>query len=218
MSLADAFGVDARYDPVQGVEDLARQVFHGDVQESRAVEPGRWSDALAARMDRKTRHFDQSPTEVKPPSPYGEWAITDSKPSSVDEVVKPRGLAIVDQFWNVATTSTALCFDAVVLLAALVVGDFPFVKHLLVVGPYVPVARLIAIHAFGLVAVLVRVLHSDQRKSVKNQKSQKGAQTEDAANCDAPLVLRAYGEQDAETPHTCSLAGQLCRPEKRSLT
>ena len=56
-----------------------------------------------------------------------------------------------DIFWTIATSYTALCFDAVLLLAALVVGYFPLVKYLPVIGPYVPVARLIAILAFGLV-------------------------------------------------------------------
>jgi hypothetical protein len=35
---------------------------------------------------------------------------------------------MADLFWTIATSSTALCFDAVVLLAALVVGYFPLLK------------------------------------------------------------------------------------------
>src|ERR1700730_4930410 len=102
MALADAFGADAPYDPGQGVDYLARQVFLDDVQESHSVDPGRLSDVLAGRMDRKTRHIDKNPSGVEPPS-------------------------VIDLFWKIATSSTALCFDAVVPLAALVVGFFPLV-------------------------------------------------------------------------------------------
>ncbi len=66
-------------------------------------------------------------------------------------------LVRADCFCTIATSSTALCFDAVVLQAALVVGSFPLAKIALGYRPYVPAARLIAILAFGLVAVLVGV-------------------------------------------------------------
>ena len=134
MALADAFGADNAYDPGQGVDELARQTFPGDIPEGYDADPGRLFDVLAHRMDRKTRHNDENPPEVKPPSCYGEPIVTGSKRSSFGEVVKPRGLATIDLFWNVAASSTALCFDAVVLLAALVVGDFPLVKYLPVIG------------------------------------------------------------------------------------
>jgi hypothetical protein len=140
MALADAFGQDAPYDPGQGVDDLARQVFPDYVQESQPVDPGR---PIAVLVDRKTWHVDENPTEVNSSSSYGELVIKGSKPSSFSEVVKPRGPAIIEMFWNAATSSTALCFDAAVLLAVLVVGDFSLVRYLPVIGPYVPVARLV---------------------------------------------------------------------------
>jgi hypothetical protein len=125
MSLADAVGADARYDPGQCVEDLARQVFPDDVQESRSVDPGRLSDALAGRMDRRTRHIDENPSGLKPPSSYGEPVIAGSKPPSFGEVVKPKGLAVIDLFWTTATSSMALCFDAVVQQASVMVEGWP---------------------------------------------------------------------------------------------
>jgi predicted RNA methylase len=92
MALADAFGADAPYDPGQGVDDLARQTFPGDISDSGVADPGRLSDTLMRRMDRKTRHIDEKPVEPvaeKPPSSYGEPVVTGPKPSSFGEVVKP---------------------------------------------------------------------------------------------------------------------------------
>jgi len=46
------------------------------------------------------------------------------------------GLAAGDIFWTIATSYPALCFDGVVLLAALVVGYFPLLKYFPVIGPW----------------------------------------------------------------------------------
>jgi hypothetical protein len=217
MALSDAFGADNAYDPSQGVDDLARQAFPGDIPEGYPADPGRLVDVLARRTDRKTRHNDENPPEVKPPSCYGEPIITGSKPSSFGEVVKPRGLRVIDLFWNIATSSTALRFDAFVPLATLAVGYIPLIGYLAVIGPYVPATRLIAIIAFGLVAFLVGFRISGEQEAIKSQKSQIETQIEAAANCGAPSVLIAYGEQDAEILRTCSLAGHFVTLEKRNI-
>jgi hypothetical protein len=90
-----------------------------------------------------------------------------------------------------------------VLQAALVVGLFHLFKYLPVFGPCVLVARLIAIPAFGLVTF----------SSVfpVRGKSQIEAQTE--ADCGAPSVLIAYGEQDSEIPHMLACSA-CCETEK----
>jgi hypothetical protein len=102
MALADAFGQDAPYDPGQGVDDLARQTFPGDISDSGVADPGRLSDTLMRRMDRKTRHIDDKapePEVAKPPSSYGEPVVTGPKPSSFGEPVKaadvPTSIGIV---------------------------------------------------------------------------------------------------------------------------
>src|SRR5260221_8372363 len=92
MALADASGANAPYDLGQGVDDLARQVFPDNVGEGYPVDPDRLADAFARRQDRKTRHIDTNPTEVKLPSSYGELVIAGSKPSSFGESLSPSGL------------------------------------------------------------------------------------------------------------------------------
>jgi hypothetical protein len=86
---------------------------------------------------------------------------------------------VSDLFWDVATSYTALCFVAAVLLAALVVGYFPLLEYFPVIGPYVPVARLVAILAFGLLGFLVGFRISDEREAMKNLKSEVEAKTID---------------------------------------
>ena len=180
MSLADAFGADNAYDPSQGVDELARQTFPGDIPDGYAADPGRLSDLLLWRMDRTTRY-------VKLPSSYGKPVITGSNASSFGEVVRPRRFAII----------------------ALGLGDFLLIKYFPVVGPCVPVPRLIAILAFGLVALFVGTRISRDREATKNHRSQIDAQTRAAANCGGLSVLIAHGEQDSEIPRTCSLAGHF---------
>lgn len=89
-----------------------------------------------------------------------------------------------DVFWDIAVSYPALCFVAVVLLAALIVGYFPLLKYLPVLGPYVPVARLAAFLAVGLLCFLVGFRISDEREAAKNLKSELAAKTVDlqAAN------------------------------------
>lgn len=84
-----------------------------------------------------------------------------------------------DVFWNIATSYPALCFDAVVLLAALVVGFFPLLNYVPVIGPYVPVARLVAILMSGLLAFLVGFRIADERDAMKDLKSEVEAKTID---------------------------------------
>jgi hypothetical protein len=90
-----------------------------------------------------------------------------------------------------------------VLQAALVVGLFLLEKYLPVFGPYVPVARPIA------------ALRSDslpfRRVFPVRGKSQIEAQTE--ADCGAPSVFIAYGEQDSEISHMLACSA-CCETEK----
>jgi hypothetical protein len=86
---------------------------------------------------------------------------------------------VSDIFWTIATSYMALCFDAVLLLAALVVGYFPLLKYLPVIGPYVPVARLIATIMLVLMSFLIGFRISDEREAIKNLKSEVEAKTID---------------------------------------
>jgi hypothetical protein len=86
---------------------------------------------------------------------------------------------VSDLFWDVATSYSALCFVAAVLLAALVVGYFPLLKYFPVIGPYVPVARLVAIFAIGLLGFLAGFRISDERDAIKDLKSEIEAKTID---------------------------------------
>lgn len=60
-----------------------------------------------------------------------------------------------DFFWTLATSYLALSIVAVVLVAALVVGYFPLLKWVPVIGPYVRVAQLVAFLTFGLLCALL---------------------------------------------------------------
>jgi hypothetical protein len=86
---------------------------------------------------------------------------------------------MADIFWTIATSYTALCFDAVVLLAALVVGYFPLLRYFPVIGPYVPEARFMAIVMIALMAFLIGFRISDEREAMKNLKSEVEAKTID---------------------------------------
>jgi putative DNA primase/helicase len=131
-----------------------------------------------------------------------------------------------DIFWNIAASYTALCFNAVVLLAALVVGYFPLLKYFPVIGPYVPVARLVAILVMMLMALLVRFRMSGERKTMTNLRPEIEAQTEAAANCgiplDAPadkpawLTLREYGGMSPQAAECSYRAGQKRRNEEKA--
>lgn len=52
---------------------------------------------------------------------------------------------MTDLFFDIATSAPALGLDVLVLLAALVVGWFPFGDKLPIIGPYVKASRLVAV-------------------------------------------------------------------------
>jgi hypothetical protein len=128
MSFDDALGASAPYDSGQGVDDLTHQSFPCGIRDGVLADPRQLFDVRARCMDRKTRHIDEIPPEVTPSS-SGELVITDSKPSSFDEVVKPSGLSNIDLFWKIATSSMALCFDAFVLLTRIRIGALSYGKR-----------------------------------------------------------------------------------------
>lgn len=72
-----------------------------------------------------------------------------------------------DFFWDVATSSPILGLIALVLGTALVVGYFPLLKWLPVVGQYVPVARLVVLIAACLLCFLIGFRVSDERAEAK---------------------------------------------------
>jgi hypothetical protein len=114
---------------------------------------------------------------------------------------------MADIFWTIATSYPALCVDAVVLLAALVVGYFPLLKYFPVIGPYVPEARFMALVMIVLMAFLVGFRISDEREAMKNLKSEVEAKTVD-------LNATIDAENDANAARI-ELAQQAVADQKR---
>lgn len=75
---------------------------------------------------------------------------------------------MTDLFFDIATSAPALGFDVLLLLAALVVGHVPFGKYMPVIGPYVPVARLVAPIAAALLFFFLGARVMDERQELKN--------------------------------------------------
>src|SRR5258708_4598409 len=89
---------------------------------------------------------------------------------------------MTDWFWDLATSTPALGFNGLVLLAALAVGFFPLVKYLPVVGPYVPAARLVALLTAALLCFLVGFRVSDERAEMENLRATVATQKADLDN------------------------------------
>jgi hypothetical protein len=101
---------------------------------------------------------------------------------------------ITDIFWNVATSTLALELDAVLLLAALIVGHVPFGKYMPVIGPYVPVARLCALLLALSMCFLLGFRVSNERDVAKNLRAELAAKQADldiAAKSAADATKRA---------------------------
>lgn len=94
-------------------------------------------------------------------------------------------------FWDVATSDFSLTVDGLVLLAALVVGFVPFGKYMPVIGPYVPVARLIALLVALLIVFLIGFRVADEREEKRTLRAIVAAQTAD-------LETSAKAASDAE--------------------
>ena len=86
---------------------------------------------------------------------------------------------LTDLFWDVATSTTALSVDAVILLAALAVGFLPLVKYLPVIGPYVPVAKLVAFLVAALLFFMTGFRAADERAEAKDLRAKVAAQQMD---------------------------------------
>lgn len=82
-------------------------------------------------------------------------------------------------FWDVATSDFSLTVDGLVLLAALVVGFVPFGKYMPVIGPYVPVARLIALLVALLIVFLIGFRVADERQEKRTLRAIVAAQAAD---------------------------------------
>jgi hypothetical protein len=81
--------------------------------------------------------------------------------------------------WDVATSDFSLTIDGLVLLAALAVGFVPFGKYMPVIGPYVPVARLIALLVALLIVFLIGFRVADERQEKRTLRAIVAAQTAD---------------------------------------
>ena len=106
-------------------------------------------------------------------------------------------------FWSIATSDWALWLDAVVLVAALIVGYAPLVKWLPVIGPYVRVAKLVAFLVFGLLCAMVSHRLADESAELARVKidlafSQLQLNTQ-RQTADVAAKLRADAEANAAT-------------------
>src|SRR4051794_34070513 len=113
---------------------------------------------------------------------------------------------MVDFFWDIATSSAALGLVGLVLLAALVVGYFPLLKWLPIVGPYVPVARLVVILTAALLCFLIGFRVADERAEALNLRNKVEAMAIDLEAADeaakesdkakAELAKQAQADQE----------------------
>lgn len=87
-----------------------------------------------------------------------------------------------DLFWNVATSLPMLGLDALLLLAAFVIGHFPLVSYLPGIGPYVPAARLVSVLLAALMFFLIGFRVSDEREEAKSLRATVEAQRADLEN------------------------------------
>ena len=75
---------------------------------------------------------------------------------------------ISDIFWTVVTSKPALWLDTLLLLAALIVGFFPLIKFIPVIGPYVEPSRFAALLIALSICFLLgfRVSHERQTAAI----------------------------------------------------
>lgn len=89
-----------------------------------------------------------------------------------------------DLFWDIATSSPVLWFVAAVLGAALIVGYFPLLKWLPMIGQYVPVARLVVILTAALLCFLIGFRVADERAETAALRNKVAAQAIDLEAAD----------------------------------
>jgi hypothetical protein len=124
---------------------------------------------------------------------------------------------MTDWLWWLATSDGVLSLIALVLVVAFVVGHIPLAKLLPVVGPYVVLARFVALLALGLLCFLVGARIADERaevaqlkRSVEWQKIQLEAQ--DAAAADAERLRKdAEARADAANQRVIDYEDKLSK-------
>lgn len=89
-----------------------------------------------------------------------------------------------DWFWDFATSLPMLGVDALILIAAVVVGYFPLMKYVPAVVPYVAAARLVALLVAALMFFLIGFRVSDEREEVKSLRATVATQKADLRNAE----------------------------------
>jgi len=73
---------------------------------------------------------------------------------------------MTDFLLSLATSNLALGIVGCVLAVALVIGFMPLLSYFPVIGPYVPVAKLVAFLLFGLLCALIDRRSADSREQI----------------------------------------------------
>lgn len=92
-----------------------------------------------------------------------------------------------DWFWEIATSYFALAIIGTLLAAELVVGYFPLLKWLPILGDYVRLAKLLSFASLAILSLLIGFRISDEREEAKSLRLQLAAKSIDinAANAAA---------------------------------
>jgi hypothetical protein len=75
-----------------------------------------------------------------------------------------------DFLFSLATSNVALSLLGGLLLVALVIGFMPLLNYIPVIGPYVPVAKLVAFLVFGILCALIDRRSADARDQIASLK------------------------------------------------
>ncbi|WP_316205857.1 hypothetical protein [Bradyrhizobium sp. SZCCHNS1012] len=73
---------------------------------------------------------------------------------------------MTDFLWSLSTSNLALGIVGCVLAVALVIGFMPLLSYFPVIGPYGPVAKLVAFLLFGLLCALIDRRSADSREQI----------------------------------------------------
>lgn len=83
--------------------------------------------------------------------------------------------------WDIATSDLVLSLLGIVAFAAAVVGWFPLLKYVPAIGPYVPLARLVAMLVVVAISFLLGFRTSDERESMEKLRATLAARDADIA-------------------------------------
>jgi hypothetical protein len=86
---------------------------------------------------------------------------------------------ITDWFWYVATSTLSLELAALLFIASFIIGHVPLSKYLPVIGPYVPVARLVSVLLALSMCFLLGFRVSNERDVAKNLRAELAAKQAD---------------------------------------